>query len=168
MTISELNRLSPAEFVSNFGNVFERSPWVAQRVERERPLAGVDALHAKMVQVVESAPREEQLALLRAHPELAGREAQTGDMTASSVAEQASAGLNALTRAELDRMAQLNAAYRARFGFPFIIAVRNYSKEQIFAEMERRSANDPDAELRAALRQVYAITRMRLDAMVAS
>ena len=160
--LAHLNSAPAPEFIERFGGIFEHSAWVAERVVAARPFASVDALHAAMVRAVASAGRERQLDLLRAHPELAGKEARAGEMTADSVSEQSSAGLDALTRGEIDRMAKLNAAYREKFGFPFIIAVRNYGKQAIFAEMERRLANDADTELANDLEQVYAITRMRL------
>jgi 2-oxo-4-hydroxy-4-carboxy-5-ureidoimidazoline decarboxylase len=121
-----------------------------------------------MTEAVKRASRDEQLALLRAHPELAGKEAQAGHMTGDSTAEQGGAGLNALSREELQRIAAFNRAYGEKFGFPFIIAVRKHSKEGIFREFERRLANDPDAELAAGLEQVFVITRLRLDGLVTS
>ena len=161
--IETLNAASHDEFVRVLGGIFERSPWVAERAAVMRPFRDVDALHAAMVSVVERANRGEQLELLNAHPELAGREARAGEMTDSSVSEQASAGLHALSADEVARMTRLNGQYRDRFGFPFIIAVRNHTKQSIFSEMERRVGNDADVELGENLRQVYAITRMRLD-----
>jgi len=158
--------MRPAEFVAALGGVFEHSPWIAERALARRPFADVAALHAAMVDVVRGATREEQLGLLRAHPELAGREAQSGTLTADSTAEQKSAGLTALTRAEMERVGRLNRAYRERFGFPFIIAVRRHSKDGIFAEFERRLANGTESELRECLEQVYVITRLRLDALI--
>lgn len=158
--------MRPAEFVAALGGVFEHSHWIAERALARRPFADVATLHAAMVGVVRDAPREEQLGLLRAHPELAGREARSGTLTTDSTAEQKSAGLTALTRDEMDRISRLNRAHRERFGFPFIIAVRRHSKDGIFAEFERRLANDAESELRECLEQVYIITRLRLDALV--
>lgn len=165
--ITEINAMRPAEFVAALGGVFEHSAWIAERTFAKRPFADTAALHAAMVQVVRNASREEQLGLLRAHPELAGREAQAGTLTADSNAEQRSAGLNALTRAEIERIGDLNRAHRMRFGFPFIIAVRRHSKDEILAEFERRLGNDPETERLECLEQVYAITRLRLDALAA-
>jgi len=146
-----------------FGGVFEHSPWVAEHAFAARPFADIDRLHAAMVAVVRSAPREEQIALLNAHPDLAGREAEEGTMTDASVAEQSSAGLDALSAGEVARIAELNVRYRARHGFPLIIAVRHYTKAGIFHEFERRIANDTGSEHDWALSQVFAITRMRLE-----
>ena len=162
---ARLNSAPASEFVQRLGGVFEHSPWVAERVVGERPFASVDALHAAMVHAVSAAGHERQVALLRAHPELAGKEARAGEMTADSVSEQSSAGLDAMSRDEIERMAALNAAYRAKFGFPFIIAVRNYTRHAIFAEMARRLENGLEAEIAGGLEQVYAITRMRLERM---
>ncbi len=160
--------MRPAEFVAALGGVFEHSPWIAERAYASRPFADTAALHAAMVDVVRGASRDEQLGLLRAHPELAGREAQAGTLTADSTSEQQSAGLDALTRAEMEQVGRLNRAYRERFDFPFIIAVRRHTKDGIFAEFERRLENDAESERLECLEQVYIITRIRLDALVAA
>ena len=166
--IADINAMRPAEFVAALGGVFEHSPWIAERAFAIRPFADTAALHAAMVDVVRGASRDEQLGLLRAHPELAGREAQSGTLTAHSTAEQRSAGLNALSREEMDRVVRLNRAYREQFGFPFIIAVRRHTKDGIFAEFERRLGNDAESERRECLEQVNVITRLRLDALIAA
>jgi 2-oxo-4-hydroxy-4-carboxy-5-ureidoimidazoline decarboxylase len=168
VTLQDLNTWPRIRFVGLLGEIFEHSLWVAERAEHGRPFADIGALHAAMVHAVETAPPAEQIELLRAHPELASKEASAGEMTSSSQAEQSSAGLNALSAEELARIDTLNAQYRQKFGFPFIIAVRNHTKASIFSEFERRLANDADTELKAALDHVYAITRMRLDALVTS
>jgi 2-oxo-4-hydroxy-4-carboxy-5-ureidoimidazoline decarboxylase len=167
LSLDQVNRMSPGEFSRGFGAVFEHSPWIAERAFARRPFASVHDLHAAMADAVGSASREEQLALLRAHPELAGREAQAGELTADSKREQQNAGLNALARAETERIDALNKAHAQKFGFPFIIAVRLNSKAQIFAEFERRLDLDPDTELRACLEQVFLITDLRLRDLVA-
>jgi 2-oxo-4-hydroxy-4-carboxy-5-ureidoimidazoline decarboxylase len=164
--LREVNAMSVHDFVAALGGVFEHSPWIAERTFAARPFADVGALHAAMVAAVRDARPAEQLALLCAHPELAGREAQAGTLTDASTAEQKSAGLSALNRAEMERIAELNHEYRAKHGFPFIIAVRNYDKAGIFAEFERRLGNATTEELANCLAQVYAITRLRLDAMI--
>lgn len=163
-----LNGVPAADFVIMLGGVFERSPWVAERVHGERPFADLDRLHAAMVRAVEGATRAQKLALLRAHPELGGREARTGLLTRSSEAEQSSASLDELSPIDLARMNRLNAEYRAKFRFPFIIAVRKHTKEAIFSELERRLVNDADTEIRACLNQVYDIARIRLEALLAT
>lgn len=139
--------------------LFEHSPWVEARADA-RPATG-DRL-ADLMAVVREATREEQLALIRAHPELAGKAAVDGSLTEASAAEQASAGLDRLTQAEFDRFHALNAAYRAKFGFPFIICVRLTDKTGILAAMESRLANDRDSEIATALGQIGEIVRLRL------
>src|SRR5207248_611913 len=115
MRLSEINVLALAAYVERLGGVFEHSPWVAQRAWKSRPFASIDALHAAMMKVVAEAGRNEQLALLRAHPELAGREAGEGTLTADSTSEQARLGFTALSREEFLRMAELNRRYREKF-----------------------------------------------------
>lgn len=140
--------------------LFEHSPWVEARAAA-RPSCG--NRHADLMTVVEDATTEEQLALIRAHPELAGKAAVDGSLTRASAAEQASAGLDRLTSAEFDRFHALNAAYAGKFGFPFIICVRLTNKAGILAAMERRLANDRDTEIAAALHEVGEIVRLRLE-----
>ena len=142
--------------------LFEHSPWVEARADA-RPSSG--DRHADLMAVVHDATPEEQLALIRAHPELAGKAAVDGSLTEASAAEQASAGLDRLTQAEFDRFHALNAAYREKFGFPFIICVRLTDKAGILAAMERRLANDRDTEIATALDQIGEIVRLRLETM---
>jgi 2-oxo-4-hydroxy-4-carboxy-5-ureidoimidazoline decarboxylase len=160
-----VNSMDRAAFVQKFGGIFEKSPWVAEKAWDKRPFASIEDLHAAMVGVVKYAPVPNQLALLQSHPDLAGKEAQVGAMTASSVSEQASAGLNALSKTEMAQISELNAAYKQKFGFPFIIAVRMHTKEGIFFEFNRRLQNDTQTEFANALQNVYAITRLRLSAI---
>jgi len=138
--------------------LFEHSPWVEARADA-RPSSG--DRHADLMAVVHGASPEEQLALIRAHPELAGKAAVA--LTEASAAEQASAGLDRLTQAEYDRFHALNAAYRQKFGFPFIICVRLTDKAGILAAMERRLANDRDTEIATALDEIGEIVRLRLE-----
>ncbi|WP_395611741.1 2-oxo-4-hydroxy-4-carboxy-5-ureidoimidazoline decarboxylase [Allosphingosinicella sp.] len=140
--------------------LFEHSPWVEARADA-RPSSG--DRHADLMAVLYNATPEEQLALIRAHPELAGKAAVDGTLTEASAAEQASAGLDRLTQAEFDRFHALNTAYREKFGFPFIICVRLTNKAGILAAMERRLANDRDAEIAEALAQIGEIVRLRLE-----
>ena len=142
--------------------LFEHSPWVEARADA-RPSSG--DRHADLMAVVHDATPEEQLALIRAHPELAGKAAVDGSLTEASAAEQASAGLDRLSQAEFDRFHALNAAYREKFGFPFIICVRLTNKAGILAAMERRLANDRDTEIETALHEIGEIVRLRLEAM---
>ena len=140
--------------------LFEHSPWVEARADA-RPSSG--DRHADLMAVVREASPDEQLALIRAHPELAGKAAVDGSLTRASAAEQAGAGLDRLTQAEFDRFHALNAAYRERFGFPFIICVRLTDKAGILAAMERRLANDRETEIATALEQIGEIVRLRLE-----
>lgn len=167
MDLGTVNHLDRRAFAGALGAVFEHSPWVAERAFGARPFANVDSLHEAMVQAVKESGPDAQLELLRAHPELAGKEARAGTMTASSNAEQSGVGLTALSRPEMARIAQMNRHYRDKFGFPFIIAVKQHTKSGIFAEFERRLNNDAETELANALAQVFIITRLRLDAMFA-
>jgi 2-oxo-4-hydroxy-4-carboxy-5-ureidoimidazoline decarboxylase len=164
--LAMLNTMDCGSFTEILGDIFEHSPWIAERAWQARPFAAIESLHEAMVTVIKHASRDEQLALLRAHPELAGREAQSGELTAASTTEQAGAGLNALSKEELARITRLNVDYREKFGFPFIIAVRTHTKQSIFAEWERRLANDIDTELSTALEQVFIIARLRLDSLI--
>lgn len=166
VSMGEINTMAPQAFLAAFGGVFEHSPWIAERAFAARPFADVGALHAAMAGAVRRASRDEQLALLRAHPELAGKEAQSGTMTAASTSEQGGAGLNALTREEMNRICELNRRYREKFGFPFIIAVRKHTKDGILREFVRRVDNDAETELANCLEQIFIITRLRLDGLV--
>ncbi len=168
LDLAALNATTQTDFVQALGGVFEYSPWVAEEAWSARPFATVDALHEAMMRVVRHRNTEEKIALLRAHPELAGRVARAGEMTRDSVAEQSSAGLDRMTEAEFARFDQLNTAYREKFGFPFIVAVRNHSKKSILDRFANRLDNAPDKEIETALDEIGAITRMRLDDLVAA
>lgn len=162
MTIEALNSLDRAHFVEAVGWVFEDSPWVAERAWAARPFTSADALHGAMVDQVEHASAEEQVALLRAHPDL-GTRARVSD---ASAAEQAGAGLDRLTSAEFERLLALNKAYRDKFGFPFLFAVKGSSKHDILDTLERRVSAARDEEYRVALAQVYRIARFRIESIV--
>lgn len=159
MTIDALNSLDRADFVAAIGWVFEHSPWIAERAWASRPFAGADALHGAMVEQVENASAEEQLALLRAHPDL-GTRARVSD---ASTKEQAGAGLDQLTFQEIERLLALNEAYRDKFGFPFLFAVKGSTKHDILEALERRVASSREEEYRVALAQVYRIARFRIE-----
>lgn len=161
-TLEMLNRLDRAAFTAALGSVFENSPWVAEKAFSCRPFPSVDDLYAAMVGALRSAPREAQLTLLRAHPDLAGKLPRDGALRESSVAEQASIGLDRLTDAEARRFDRLNAAYRRRFGFPFIIAVRRHTKASILEVFESRFAHTGEEEVVVALDEVGEIARLRL------
>jgi 2-oxo-4-hydroxy-4-carboxy-5-ureidoimidazoline decarboxylase len=169
LALAGLNAMTQHEFRAALGEVFEHSPWVAERAWARRPFASVEALHAAMLAVVQNAGLDEQLALIRAHPELAGREAAEGTLTADSTSEQGRLGFTALSRAEIERVARANRAYREKFGFPCIVALRVHAtRETVMAEMERRARNDRATEIAAALEQIGHITRGRLDKLVTS
>ena len=162
MTIEGLNSLDRENFVATIGWVFEHSPWVAERAWTARPFASVDALHGAMVEQVERATSEEQLALLQAHPDL-GTRARVSDVSA---AEQAGAGLDHLTKEEFERLRGLNNAYRDKFGFPFLFVVKGSNKHDILDALERRVASSRDEEYQVALAQVYRIARFRLESIL--
>ncbi len=168
LTLDQINRMESREFSRVFGRVFEHSPWIAERSLTARPFASIEALHQAMCAVVRQASAPEQRALLVAHPALAGREALAGELTPESTREQAAAGLDALSRAEMDHISRMNQVHAERFGFPFIIAVRLNTKARIFSEFERRLALDQAAEERACLEQVYLITGLRLRELVSA
>ena len=153
-------------FVAALGAVFEHSPWVAEGAHRAGPFASVEALHGAMVAVMRAAARERRLALVRAHPQLAGREAEAGALTGDSSAEQASAGLDRCTQEELAALRDRNAAYLARHGFPFVMAVKGRTKIEILEAMAARVGNETEAELERCLDEIAAIARLRLDAML--
>lgn len=153
-----------AAFVAELGAVFEHSPWVAERAFERRPFHSVDELHAAMMDAVRAASPSERLALLRAHPELAGAEAKAGTMTAHSTGEQGRLGLTSLSSAEFRRISDINRRYREKFGFPCIVALKLHaSRDTVIDEMERSLDNSPDEEFGRALEQIGHITRGRLE-----
>lgn len=160
--LADLNTAPADRFVETLGGIFEHSPWVADAVAPSRPFAGLDALHGAMVAAVEAADEAQKLALLRAHPDLAGKLARAGALTEASTAEQASAGLDRLTEEEFQRFTAFNIAYTEKFGFPFIIAVRENTKASILKAFERRITNSREAEFTTALAEVGKIARLRL------
>jgi 2-oxo-4-hydroxy-4-carboxy-5-ureidoimidazoline decarboxylase len=144
------------------GHLFEHSPWVAEETWPRRPFASIEALHAALCATMRAAPRDRQLALIRAHPDLAGRLARQKKLTAESSREQASAGLDQLTDAELAEFTRNNDAYKARFGFPFIICARLNAKAAILGAMQARVHHAPDAEFATALGEIEKIAWLRL------
>ncbi|MBJ7411205.1 MAG: 2-oxo-4-hydroxy-4-carboxy-5-ureidoimidazoline decarboxylase [Phenylobacterium sp.] len=145
------------DFIARFGPVYEASPWVAEGVWPNPP-ADRDGLAKAMAAVVDAAPRERKLALIRAHPELASRT----KMADASVKEQAGAGLDQCSPEEFEAFQRLNAAYNARFGFPFIFAVKGATRGDILAAFESRLANDPETEFETAIAQIHRIAGFRL------
>jgi 2-oxo-4-hydroxy-4-carboxy-5-ureidoimidazoline decarboxylase len=168
MTLDELGLADEATFVNALGFIFEDSPWVAARVWPLRPFANLAALHAAMCAVVAAAPADEQLALIRAHPDLVGRAARGATLSAASAGEQAGAGLDRLDPEEAAMFASLNAAYTARFGFPFVICVRENEKDAIVAGLRRRALNNRATEIATALGEIEKIARLRLTGLLAA
>ena len=158
----ELPRLEREDFVELLGGVFEHAPWVAEEVFDAGPFYSVERLHRAMVEAMRRAPRARQLALIRAHPDLAGRAAMRGELTAASSAEQAGAGLDQCTRQEFQRFQELNERYREKFRFPFILAVKGKTRAEILAAFEQRLENSPEAEFDEALNQIARIAQLRL------
>lgn len=159
------SRLDRAGFLNLQGRVYEHSPWIAEALwdagltpEHDQ----VEALHRDLAAIVDAAPRDRQLALLNAHPDLAGRLAMRGELTVESSAEQAGAGLDKCSSEEFHRFTELNDAYKAKFGFPFILAVKGRSRAEILQNFEHRIHNKPEMEFRTALNEVHKIALLRL------
>ena len=162
VTLAEINDGEAAAFVDILGEVFENSPWLAERAAVTRPYKSRDRLIADLVEVMNSATQDEQLALINAHPDLAGKAAQAGELTDSSTREQASVGLDQLTSEEFALFNRLNAEYQGRFGFPFIIAVRDHTKGSILAAFQVRLNNEPATEIVEAMRNIARIVSLRI------
>ena len=161
-TLDELNASDCAGFTAALGHLFEHSPWVAEETWRRRPFRDVAQLQAALCATMRGATPERQLALIRAHPDLAGRLAQQNKLTVESTREQASAGLNQLSAEELVGFQKLNAAYLGRFGFPFIICARLSNKSAILAAMQARLGHSTEGELATALGEIEKIAQLRL------
>jgi OHCU decarboxylase len=162
LTLEQVNRIDRAAFTAAFGAVFEQSPWVAERAWEARPFATRTALHEAMVKVVDLSGEDAQLALVRAHPDLGRRLGRASELSAHSAQEQAGAGLDRLEEVEYHRFVRLNKLYRDRFGFPFIIAVRDHDKAGILAAFERRLFHNRGLELAEALKNIARIAELRL------
>ena len=159
MSLAEINAMPPGAFVAAFGDVAEHSPWVAQQAAGARPFHSGDAMVAAFTGAVAAAPRQQQLALLRAHPDLAAKVKLTDD----SRREQSNAGLNSLTEEELARFTQLNTLYKSNFGFPFILAVKDATKQRILESFEERVNNPAEVEFATAVSQVNRVLRFRIE-----
>ena len=166
MTLEELNARDRRGFVVALGGVFEDSPWVAEAAWPRHPFATLDALYRAMVDAVRGAGEDPQLALICAHPELAGKAAVRGRLTADSKAEQSGAGLNQCSPQEFARLQELNRAYNTKFGFPFIIAVKRLARAAIIARFAERLERDRATEFEEALQQIARIAWLRLEALV--
>ena len=168
IALESLNTINAVEFTAVLGASYEHAPWVAELAAARRPFASLAALHAAMAGAVRDAGAERQLALIKAHPDLAGKAARAGHLTAESTAEQGSAGLDRLTEAEYAAFHRLNDAYRGKFGIPFIVCVRRHTLGSILRQFERRLGNDAATERIAALEEIFRIAALRLDAQVAA
>jgi N-carbamoyl-L-amino-acid hydrolase len=166
IALERLNRLAAPDFIAALATIFEHSPWVPERVAASRPFASGVALHQGMCDAVMQAGEELQLALIRAHPELAGRAAIRGDLTSASTNEQHGAGLSACTPQQYEHLQALNAAYNERFGFPFVLAVKGHTPASVIATLEQRVTHGLDEERSVALREIFRIARFRLTDLV--
>ena len=166
VSLADLNRMTPPNFAAAIGETFELAPWVADAVWPKRPFASVTALHEAMIGLVRAAPRARQLEFLRGHPDLAGKAARAGAITDDSRGEQSSVGLDSLGEEDFARFHRLNDAYKAKFGFPFIICVRRHTRDSILAQFERRLGHDTATEFAAAVQEIFYITRLRVAAKV--
>jgi 2-oxo-4-hydroxy-4-carboxy-5-ureidoimidazoline decarboxylase len=159
VTLDAVNGMDRESFVASLGWVFEHSPWVAERAWPRRPFASVEALHQAMAEQVAGAGAAEQVALIRAHPDLGTR----ARMSSASSGEQAGVGLDHVTLEEYDHLHRLNSAYREKFGFPFIYAVKGSTRHDILCALEQRLSNDLATEHAMALTQIYRIAQIRLE-----
>lgn len=162
-TLAEINALDRSAFTAALGHLFEHSPWIVEETWARRPFRDAAQLHAELCATMRAASRDRQVALITAHPDLAGRLARQKQLTADSTREQASAGLDQLTDAELAEFEKLNRSYRGRFRFPFIICARLNAKEAIVAAMRARLTHAPEVEFATALSEIEKIARLRLD-----
>ncbi len=160
--MDHINSLSLDRFVGEWGPVYEHSPWIAERAAAARPFATRDEMLAAFREAAERASESERLALLTAHPDLAGKLAAAERLTPESTAEQKAAGLDALTDEARAAFQELNDRYKARFAFPFILCAREHTADEILTIFRRRLENDRDIEQREALRQVHRIARLRV------
>ena len=166
LTIDQVNDLSKGQFVQRFSSLYEHTPWVAEAAWDERPFGGVEERHRAFQRAVRAAPEEQQLALIRAHPGLAGKAAVAGELTEEFTREQASAGLDRLSSEEFEVLNRLNNAYWEKFGFPLIFAVGEHSIESILENAEQRLKNSREQELETALGEIAKIARMRLQYLI--
>ncbi len=167
-TVTDINSLSRDEFVRIIGPVFEQSIWIAETTWLKRPFASREALHAALCKTVAGAGAEKQLALIRSHPDLAERLASTGMLTAASAREQAGAGLDRLTPEETELFRKNNAAYHAKFGFPFVICARLNRKETILNGFRARLPNSREQEIQTALQEIFKIAELRLNDLISN
>src|SRR5579872_5536297 len=166
--LEELNACTQSDFVAVLANIFEYSPWVAEQAFAARPFAGVNALFAAMTSAVERAPEDLRFKLIKSHPDLADKTKRAAGLTVESTSEQTSAGLDRLSDAEYEAFERVNNAYRAKFGFPYIVCVRRHTKDSILRDFERRLPNDVAMETMVSIDEICRIAALRLDQLVAS
>jgi OHCU decarboxylase len=165
-TLDEINRMPPTAFSRAFGAVYEHSPWIAERALGRAPFDSRDALEAALYGALQASTDDEKLALIRAHPTLAGKEADAGTLTAESAREQAAAGLGTLTPDQKAELAVLNARYADAFGFPFVICARLNRRDAIFGTLRARLHNTREQEIANAIAQIGEIARLRVRDLV--
>ena len=161
-TLTQLNQMSQGDFTNVLGEIWESTPEIARQAWHDRPFANVDALYRAMVAIVNNMSNEEQLALIDAHPDLGAKT----KMAEASIQEQAGVGLDRLSESEYQRFQSLNQAYKDKFGFPFIVAVKYHTKESILEAFETRLKNDIEREKQQALDEISKIARLRLESLV--
>ena len=167
-TLTDLNVSTKDDFAAVLANIFEYSPWIAEQVAKARPFAGIQQLFDAMVAAVNHAAPEQRLALIKAHPDLADKTQRAAGLTPESTAEQNSLGLDRLSDAEYEAFERVNDAYRAKFGFPYIVCVRRHTKDSVLRDFERRLPNDVVTEAQASIVEICRIAALRLDQLVAS
>ena len=167
-TLADLNTCSRDDFVAALANIFEYSPWIAEKAADARPFSGVKALFAAMTSAVDNASSELRLALIKAHPDLANKTQRAAGLTAESTAEQSGLGLDRLSDSEYEAFERVNNAYRGKFGFPYIVCVRRQTKDSVLRDFERRIANDIATETQKSIEEIGRIAALRVDQLVVS
>jgi 2-oxo-4-hydroxy-4-carboxy-5-ureidoimidazoline decarboxylase len=167
-SLAELNGCSETDFVAVLANIFEYSPWIAERAAAARPFGGVAQLFGALTAAVDGAPAQARLALIKAHPDLANKTQRAAGLTLESDTEQNSVGLDRLSDAEYQAFERLNDAYREKFGFPYIVCVRRHTKDSILRDFERRLPNDATVEVATSIAEICRIAALRLDQLVTS
>ena len=166
ISLADLNAASNADFVAALANVVEYSPWIAQKLAEQRPFTGISQLHTALMAAIQSAEPDAQLALLRAHPDLANKTQRAAGLTEESTEEQNSAGLDRLSEAEYAAFERVNNAYRDKFGFPYIVCVRRHTRDSVLHDFEIRLRNIAKTETRRAIEEIGRISALRLDQLV--
>ncbi len=166
MKLQELNALPIEDFVDALSTVFENSPWFSVHAVNERPFTSVEQLHEALCAAVEASPDAQKMALIKAHPDLAGKAALSGELTGESTKEQKGAGLDRLSKDEFETFHNLNNAYQLKFGFPFIIAVKGHDKHSILEAFRARLENSETEEKAEALKQIFKIANFRLEDLI--